>query len=418
MSLLLKNVHVLDPNSPAHTKQADILIESGKITSLKGKSAKKVIDLKGKMVSCGWMDLNAQFSDPGNEHREDISSGSDSAQAGGFTDVCLTPDTNPPIQTKSDVNYLIKKSSDFLDIHPVAAISESLRGENLSEMLDLHDAGAVGFSDGDNPVWNTELLLKALQYTNDIGVPIIQNARDINISSKTHMHEGRVSTHLGLRGEPTLSEELTIQRDIEILKYSGGRLHFTKVTSAKGVDLIKKAKKAGLAITCDVGIHHLIFTEDSLVDFDTNLKSLPPFRTEADRKALIKGVKEGTIDAICSNHRPYDQECKQLEFDLADPGSISLQTFYPVLLKLSKEIPMETLIERIVNGPRKVLGWTEVKIDEGEEAKLTIFDPNTSWILNDQSNMSKSRNSPFWNQELTGKVIGTINRKSYNLRIK
>jgi dihydroorotase len=415
MSLLLKKVQVLDSNSPAHTKQADILIENGKITSLKGKSAKKEIDLSGKMISCGWMDLNAQFNDPGNEHREDIESGSNSAQSGGFTDVWLTPETNPPITSKSDVNYLLKKSPDFIDIHPIAAISESLKGENLSEMLDLFDAGAGGFSDGDNPVWNTELLLKALQYTRDINVPIIQNARDISISSNTHMHEGKVSTHLGLRGEPSLSEEVIIQRDIEILKYSGGRLHFTKVTTAKGVDLIKKAKKEGLAVTCDAGLHHLLFTEDSLVDFDTNLKSLPPYRTESDRGALIKGVKDGTIDAICSNHRPYDQECKQLEFDLADPGSISLQTFYPVLLLVSKEIPMEILIDRVVNGPRKVMGMDTVKIAEGGVAKLTIFDPKASWVFNNNSNRSKSRNSPFWNQKLKGRVIGTINRKSITL---
>ena len=416
MSLLLKNVHILDPKSPAHGKQANILIEKSTITSLYGKSGQKEIDLEGKVVSCGWLDLNAQFCDPGNEHREDINSGSEAASAGGFTDVCLIPETDPPITSKSDISYLIKKAPNYLDIHPLAAISESLLGENLTEMLDLHEAGAVAFSEGDLPIWNAKLLLKALQYTNDINVPIVQNARDLNISQGTHMHEGKVSTLLGLRGEPSLSEELIIQRDIDILKYSGGSIHFSRLSSARGVELVKKAKKVGLSVTCDVGIHHLLFSENDIGDFDTNHKSLPPYRSEKDRKALIKGVKDGTIDAICSNHRPLDQECKQLEFDLADPGSISLQTFYPSLLKVSKEIPMDILIEKVTHGPREIMRMDSSKIDKGEVAKLTIFDPAQSWTFNDTSNLSKSRNSPFWNAELKGKVIGTVNGTSITLK--
>ncbi|MEQ9305771.1 MAG: dihydroorotase, partial [Marinoscillum sp.] len=261
MSVLLKNVFVLDPNSPAHGKQANILIEKGLITSLKAKSATKEIDLTGMQLSYGWFDLNANFNDPGNEHREDIVSGTNVAHSGGFTDICLSPETSPPIESKSDVNYLRRKSDEAVDIYVSAAVSEGLRGENLTEILDLQDAGAVSFSDGDKPIWNAELLLKALQYTKDLKTPIIQNARELNISSNTHMHEGRVSTNLGLRGEPSLSEELIIQRDIEILRYSGGHLHFSRISTAKGVDLIKRAKKAGLSITCDVGIHHLIFTD-------------------------------------------------------------------------------------------------------------------------------------------------------------
>lgn len=415
MSLLLKNVHVIDVNSPAHGKQANILIENGKITSLKGKSGKKEVDLRGKFLSCGWFDLSAQFNDPGNEHREDINSGSYSAQQGGFTDVCVVPSTQPPIETKSDVNYLLRKSSEKVDIHVIAAISEGLEGKNLTEVLDLHDAGSIAFSDGDYPIWNAELLLKALQYTNDIGVPIIQNARDQHIASNTHMHEGRMSTNLGLRGEPSLSEELIIQRDLEILKYSGGGIHFSRISTSKAVDLIKKAKKDGLTVTCDVGIHHLVFTDESIGDFDTNFKVLPPYRSEQDRKALLKGVKEGVIDAICSNHRPYDQECKQLEFDLADSGNTSLQTFYSSLLKVANEVPMEVLIDRVVNGPRRVLKKEAISVHEGQDAKLAIFDPNHKWTLNDETNRSKSRNSPYWKQELIGKVIGTINRRSITI---
>ena len=210
MSLLLKNVHVIDLNSPSHRKESNILIEKGLITSLNGGPATKEFDLKGKYVSVGWLDLNAHFSDPGNEHREDLDSGSKLAVAGGFTDVCLSPDTEPPIESKSDVNYLRKRSSDSLDIHVHASVSEGLEGKNLTEMLDLYEAGSVAFSEGDKAIWNAELLLKALQYTKGIGVPVFQNPRDLHLSANTHMHEGVFSTNLGLRGEPSLSEELVI----------------------------------------------------------------------------------------------------------------------------------------------------------------------------------------------------------------
>ena len=416
MSLLLKNVLVLDLNSPAHNKQANLLIEKGIISSLNGQTASKVIDLKGKSVSYGWFDLNALFPDPGFEHREDIYSGSRVAQSGGFTDVCLMPATSPPIVSKSDVGYLLGKQSSEVDLHVCAAVSEELKGENLTEMMDLHEAGVVAFCDGDQPIWNAELLLKALQYTADMEVPVFQNARDIHISSKTHMHEGKMSTNLGLRGEPSLSEELMIQRDVEILKYSGGSIHFSRISTAKSVDLIKVAKKAGLSVTCDVGIHHLIFTDESIGDFDTAFKALPPYRSEKDRKVLIKGLKDGVIDAICSSHRPLDQECKQLEFDLADAGSTSLQTFFSSLMIVSKEIPIENLLDKVVNGPRRVLKKDQVKIDVGQKAKITVFDPGDSWQLNSQTNLSKSQNSLYWNAELTGRVVGTVNGQKATFR--
>lgn len=415
MNLLLRNVLVLDQNSPVHSKKVDLLIQDGYISSFSGGSAEKVLDLDGMCVSYGWFDLNAQFFDPGNEYREDVFSGSEAAGKGGFTDVCLSPDTTPPIDTKSSVSYLLTKAIKEMDIHVCATVSAGGVGENLTEMLDLFEAGAVAFSDGDNPLWNTELLLKALQYTKAVGVPIIQNARDIHLSKNTHMHEGITSTKLGLRGEPSLSEELMIQRDIEILKYSGGSLHFSRVSTSRGIELIRHAKKEGLDVTCDVGVHHLIFTDESIENFDTLFKSMPPYRVEADRQALINAVKDGTVDAICSNHRPYDQECKQLEFDLADPGNTSLQTFYPALLMISKEVPFERLLDCVVNGPRKILKKEQVKIDVGQEAKLTFFDPEMFWTLNEESNKSKSRNSPFWNKELKGKVVGTVNRECVDI---
>lgn len=413
MSLLLKNARIVDLFSSKNTELVDIFIEDGIVKKFSAETAKNQIDLEGKLVTPGWFDLNANFNDPGNELKEDIQSGSKAASFGGFTDVNLSPDTHPPIESKSDINYLLRRSEKILDLHATGALSEGILGENLTEILDLHSAGALSFSDGDNCIWNAELLLKALQYTSKIDVPIIQNPRDKNLSAKTHMHEGFFSTQLGVRGEPSLSEELIVKRDIDILKYSGGRLHFSGLSTAGAVEQIKIAKKEKLNVTCDVSIHHLLFSDSSVGEFDTNFKVKPPYRLESDRKALIKGVKEGVIDVICSLHRPQDQESKELEFDLAEFGNIALQTFYPSLLTISKDIPLEKLIDRITNGPREVLGLPKCKVEIGEPAKLTIVDPEAEWTFNETTNLSKSQNSPFWNKTLKGKVFGTINLNSY-----
>jgi len=413
MSLLLRNAFVCDSASPSHNKHCDLLIENGVITSLRGTKAKKEIDLSGYIVFCGWFDLNAHFNDPGAEFKEDLDSGALIASSGGFTDIQLVPNTDPPLETKSDVRYVLHKTVPLVDLHVAAALSKGLEGRDLTEIYDLKFAGASSFTDGDLSIWNAELLLKALQYTHNIDSPIFQLAQDVSLSDNTHMHEGKMSTLLGLRGEPGISEELIVMRDIEILRYAGGRIHFSRISSGKSVALIRKAKKEGLNITADTSIHHLIFTDESVGEFDTYMKNLPPFRTESDRKALIQGVKDGTIDAICSNHRPQDQESKSLEFDLSEPGSISLQTFYPSLLRLSNEIPIEALNECVTSKPRKLLGFDQTAIDVNMPAKLTIVDPERAWILDDTTNLSKSRNSPYWGKKLKGKVVGTVNKHSY-----
>lgn len=413
MSLLLKNARIMDRSSKVNLKKVDLLIENGIVQSFSGGKADLEIDVSGKIITAGWFDLNANFNDPGKELKEDIFSGSNSASFGGFTDVNLSPDTQPAIDSKSDVSYLLKRAQKMVDLHVTAALSEGIKGENLTEIFDLRNAGALSFSDGDSCIWNAELLLKALQYTSSIGVPVIQNARDQNLSSNTHMHEGVFSTQLGMRGEPSLSEELIIKRDIDILKYSGGRMHFTSLSTAGAVSLIRKAKEEKLNVTCDVSIHHLLFTDDSIADFDTTFKVRPPYRLESDRKALLEGVKDGVVDAICSYHRPQDQEGKQLEFDLAEFGDISLQTFYPSLLSISDVVPFEILIERITNGPRSVLGLPEQRIEVGEPAKLTVIDPEQEWVLDSSNNLSKSQNSPFWNRKVKGKVFATVNLDSY-----
>lgn len=413
MSLLLKDCVIQDFGSPWNGKSCNILIEHGKIISLNGQSASKVVNVGGRMVTTGWVDLSANFNDPGNEIKEDISSGIALAKQGGFTDIQLMADTNPPLETKSDINYVINRSSQGIDLHVSAAVSEELKGENLTEILDLHSAGAKSFSDGDLPIWNTELLLKALQYTSQANIRVFQNPRDIFLSRKTHMNEGLKSTQMGLSGEPGLSEVLTIKRDLEVLRYAGGAIHFSKISVGESVELIREAKSQGLDVTADVGVHHLLFTDESIGDFDTDFKSVPPFRSESDRIALIEGVKSGVIDAISSNHRPQDPESKLCEFDLALPGTISIQTFYSSILSIAGQIPVETLIERITAGPRKILNLDPISINEGEEAKLSILDPRKDWILDIDTNQSKSQNSPYWGKTLKGKVWGIVNGEFY-----
>ena len=414
MKVLLSNATIFDPASKFHQKKSDILVEDGVIARIgKGQSAKKTIDCSDKQVFPGFVDLFAHFNDPGFEHKEDLSSGSKVAIAGGFTDVLLAPNNQPVTETKSDVEYLRSRSDYGVDLWPMAAVSEGTEGENLTEILDLHTAGAKAFSDGTNSIWNTELLLKALQYVQKFDGLIINRPKDRHLSQHTHMHEGVVSTLMGMKGEPSISEELAIQRDLDILRYAGGRLHFNQVSTEKSVKLIRGAKKEGLNVTCDVGIHHLVFTDEHIVDFDSNFKSDPPFRSEKDRKALIKGLIDGTVDAIVSAHQPQDPENKELEFDLAAFGLIGLQTFYPLLVSLEAEISMEDIIKAITVNPRKILGLAPVKIEEGYPAKLTLAMPNHSWTYNQRINQSKSENSPLLNQQQTGKIFGIVNGEFY-----
>ena len=283
MKLRLANATIFDPSSSHHLQQTNILIEDGIIASIGEMSEGKAIDLKGKIVAPGWVDLFAHFNEPGLEHKEDLRSGSLTAAAGGFTDVCLIPNTNPVVESKGEVQYIRSRSKE-VDLWPLGALSEGTKGENLTEILDLHTHGAVAFTDGLNPIWNSELLLKALQYVQKFDGLVITRPQDVGLGRYTQMHEGVISTELGMTGEPSLSEFLTVQRDIEILKYVGGKIHFSQISCERSVSLIKKAKDAGLQVTCDVSINHLLFTENDLESFDTNFKISPPLRSARTEK--------------------------------------------------------------------------------------------------------------------------------------
>ena len=417
MNILLKNAFVIDKNSPKHLQHTDVYIENGKISAFKDtKKADKILDLQGKHLTYGWFDLNANFNDPGREHKEDLYSGMQTACLGGFTDVNLISDTKPPIETKSDIKYLFNASSPEVDLHVTAVLSKKMECMQLNELLDANYAGAMSFGDGDFPIWNTELMVKALRYTSQMQIPIFQNPRDKYLSLYTQMHEGEISTMLGVKAEPSLSEELIILRDLKLLEEYGGKLHFNHISTKESVTLIKKAKQKKLNVTCGVGIHHLIFTDSAVENFDTNFKTLPPYRSLEDREALIEGLSDGTIDVICSNHRPQNTESKCVEFDQSIPGNISLQTFYPVLLMISEKIPFEDLTNKITVNPRKIIKSSNLgTIILNNQAKLTILDPDKEWKYDMNTNKSKSINSPFWEHTLKGKPYATINNNTVTL---
>ena len=292
-------------------------------------------------------------------------------------------------------------------LHVAAAVSTGAKGEQLTELLDLHKAGAIAYTDGLHPISDPSLVLKTLQYLQKIGALFMNQPLEPRLVQGGQMHEGINSTLLGMKGISSMAEELALQRDLELLRYAGGRMHISCLSTAGAVALIRKAKAEGLAVTADVAVHNLVFTDQQLMDFDTNFKLTPPLRAEHDRQALIEGLKDGTIDAIVSDHRPEDTENKRLEFDLAAFGAISLQTTYAALNSLP-ELPAELLVQKLTEGPRQVLGLKQVSLAEGEPACCTLFMPDASWNLDGKTNKSRAENSPYWQQALKGKAVGVI----------
>ncbi|MEO9806321.1 MAG: dihydroorotase [Reichenbachiella sp.] len=418
MNILIREVKVLDPHSPHHNKVVNIHIKDGQIVAIDKKEHKSDTRIEGKglFVSPGWFDLRANFNDPGNEHKEDLKSGASAAAQGGFTGVAILPNTNPVIQTKSNVEYILSKTKSYLtDIYPMAALTLDTNGEDLTEMLDLHAAGAIAFTDGEKTLWHTDIMLKSLIYLQKVDGLLINQPEDQMLTRFGSMNEGTVSTMLGLKGIPSLAEHLSIKRDLDLLKYAGGKIHFSNISSKESVNLIKKAKKKGYKVTCDVSIHHLIHTDEDLSGYNSNYKINPPLRTEKDRRALIKGLYEGVVDTITSSHSPQDEESKKLEFDRAEFGISGLQTLLPSLLQIQGELDMMTWIEKLTSRPRAILKLPAVSIEEKKTANLTVFDPKAKWILDDQTNQSKSRNSPFFDRELTGKVKAVINGEQFQI---
>lgn len=416
-NLLIQSATILDPQSPFNGKVADVLIIKGKIAEIGKKISSvdkgtPVISAAGQYLSPGFFDLNVNFGEPGLETKEDMQTGSLAAAAGGFTGLALMPNSNPPVDSKGGVAYIINKSQNQLvDIHPLGCISHKNEGKELAEMFDMKQTGAIAFTDGNRPVSNAGLMSRALLYTQSFNGLILSFAEDQDIAGKAKMNEGLMSTFLGMKGNPSLAEELMISRDLYLAEYNNSKIHFSTISTAKSVDLIRKAKKAGIKVSCDVAAHQLLFTEDELEGFDSQYKVKPPLRTKKDQKALIAGLKDGTIDAIVSQHTPHEVEFKNVEFEIASYGIIGLQTVLSMILMAGLSI--DTILEKLVISPRNILGIEIPYLKVGNSANFTMFNQEEEWELNEESNKSKSSNSPLFGQRLKGKVKLVYNNGQY-----
>lgn len=421
MKTLIRSAKIICKTSDYHGQTKDIFIENGIIQQIgDGLSleADEVIEGDDLHVSVGWFDMRVHAKEPGHEYKESLESMELTALAGGFTEIALLPNTHPVVQTRESVNYL-KRSGDRVKFHPMAAVTLKCEGKDFTEMIDLHAAGAIAFTDGDNPIQNPDIFLKSLQYLTQFGGLLINHPEDINLTHFGQMHDGSMSTFLGMKGMPQMAEEIMLMRDITLLKYvmdtpfmnefsDKSILHFSCISSQETVNLVRMAKEMDLPVTCDVAAHQLCFTENDLSSFDSNFKVSPPFRTQEDVEALWEGLADGTIDVIVSDHNPQDEESKKLEFDMAEFGVIGLETVFSSVNTYNKTLSLEDIIEKITDNPRRILRLNHPEIEEGKKANLTIFTPNQEWVYEEKTIVSKSKNSPFLGKTLKGKVIRVI----------
>ncbi|MDN3668173.1 dihydroorotase [Echinicola jeungdonensis] len=399
MSILLKSLQLISNGTIENPK--DYFYDGKEIRVYNGESKiDREIDCEGWLASKGWIDLRCGVGEPGYEYIETFESLGESLKKSGFSQAVILPNTNPVIQSKNEVAFVKNKTQDiFSKIHIMASATKDSKGEDLTEILDIHHQGVNIFGDGLVPLSNSDRLMKVLQYLQKFDGVLFDQSFDPLLAIFGQMHEGHTSTRLGIKGIPSLAEEVAIQKNIEILRYTGGSIHFQTVSTSKGIEEIRKAKQEGLQVTADVSLYQLLFLDEDLFDFDTNLKVNPPFRGKKERAALIDGLKDGTIDALVSNHIPQDWDSKHMEFDLASFGMAGLQAFLPGMVKLEEELGWPLLVEKITEGPSKVLRQKETKLDS-----LTIFDPNEEWDFDRHTNKSLSFNSPYFNQTLKGKV--------------
>ena len=421
MKLFIRAAKLIDRSSTFHNQLVDIHIASGKIeqigSNIKVPENTPIFEAENLHVSAGWFDLRANFSDPGNEHKETIQTGIKAAAAGGFTGVALSPATSPVIDSKSLVEYIQNQArGQQVSVYPMGTVSKQMEGKELAELHDMSTSGAIAFTDDKKSVQNPNLLKTALLYCKSFDGLVVQYANQFDLSYKGMMHEGEESTHLGMKGIPALAEEIMVNRDIYLTDYTEGKLHFSTISTSGSVTLIKEAKKAQISVTADVCALNLLLDDSELQEFDTRFKLMPPLRDKKHINALIKGLKSNTIDAICSDHQPEDIELKKREFEHAAFGSINLQTAFSVAnTALKNQMELTDLIEKFTLNPRTILGLPAVKIKAGEMANLTFFNPELEWSLDKKSVLSKSKNSPLFGRKLIGKPLGIIHQNQSTL---
>ena len=407
MSIILKSAKVINAESKYNGTQQDILISEGKIVkiakSISDKNA-RIIDIKDLHVSNGWFDSSVSFGEPGFEERETIENGGIVASKSGFTDVVLNSNTNPVIDSQAGISFVKSKNSSC-NIHPLGALTISSESKEMAELFDMKNAGAVGFYDYKKPIINSNLLKISLQYSQAFNSLIMSFPLDKSIAKNGIINEGEISVNYGIKGIPNFSEEIQINRDLHILEYTGGNLHIPTISTKKSLDLIKKAKEKGLNVTCSVALHNLTFNEAKLKDFDTRFKVLPPLRTEKDRLALVKGVKDGVIDLVTSDHCPIDVENKKTDIDNAEYGTIGLESFFGSLLNL---FTLEETIKILTRG-RKLFNIENFDFKEGSEARLSLFKISKEFEFSKSHIKSKSKNSAFLGTKMKGYPLGIIN---------
>ncbi len=419
MKLILKNVNVLNPESKIDLKGVDLLIVDGIISKI-GKIASKDseearnFELNGKTVIPGLFDMHVHLREPGREDEETVLTGCDAAAMGGFTGLACMPNTEPAIDSAEVITLIKEKAEGLLvDVHPIAAATVGRKGELISPMAELKDAGAVGFSDDGVAIKNASILRRALEYSKMFNLPIIEHCEDDSLAGGS-MNEGLNSTMFGLSPIPSVAEDLIVMRDILMAEYVGGKVHIAHISTAKSVDMVREAKRNGVSVTAEVTPHHFTFTDDLLKTYDTNYKMNPPLRSQKDIDAIIEGLKDGTIDCIASDHAPHSIEEKEAEFEYAPNGILGLETMVGLAfseLYHKKILSLEDLIYKLSINPRKILNLSVPGISEGETANLTILDPDEIWTVDIDNFRSKSRNSPFHKRLLTGRATGVINNR-------
>lgn len=407
MTIHLPQALLLFPGHALHRQHKDVWLHDGKLWfSSEGLPRAETLE-SGLCVSPGWVDMQARCYEPGYELRETIASLSKAALHGGFTSVAVLPNTNPVVDGREGVAFLKNEGSKHgLEILPIGAVTQGAKGEKLAEMLDMHHAGAVAFSDG-KPVVNPDIVLKTLQYLQHVDGLFIQRAEEPMLSAFGQMNEGFASLLLGLEGIPEIAEYLIVNRELQLLEHTGGRLHFSLVSSPKSIEYIQEARKIGLQVSCSMAAHQLSFTDEALNDFDTNYKVSPPFRTEASNAILKKALLEGAIDLVVSDHNPWTIDHKKCEFDMAEAGISSIETAFHSLLQTLGSGKEELLVNLLAVNPRKVMRLPQVEPEHGQAATLTIFSTEGATEINRTYFRSKSYNSPFLGKTLPGRVIGT-----------
>ncbi len=410
--LVLQGGTILDPLS-GRSKKGNVVIERNKIKSVGstgGAKGETKIDCSGLVITHGFCDVHVHFREPGREDKETLQTGSRAALAGGFTRVCVMPNTSPPLDTPESIRFIIEKAEECpVHIHPIGAVTKGQKGQELTEIKGIISEGAVALSDDGLPISDAQVMRLALEYTSMFDKPVINHAEDECLRNNGLMHEGEISTRLGLAGNPSLAEAIMIQRDLELANMIQAKLHVPHVSSAGGAANIRRMKKLNPNITAEVTPHHLFFNDQALLEYNTNFKVAPPIRAENDRKELIKAVKDGTFDCIATDHAPHTIEEKEATFESAPFGMIGLESCFGAVNKVL-DMPLKELLKLLTVNPRRVMGFEEDLFKVGCAAELTILDPDQEWIYKEQNIYSKSRNTPFIGEKLKGKVRYTISK--------